>query len=133
RSGYIFSGWYNDATFWSFGTATVTSNLTLTAQWEKDEDDDDDDDDDDDGETGVGDNALSGIALYPNPAGSYVILSGLEGGEVVDVINLSGTLLLSRKATGNKETIDLTSLPQGAYIVRVTKGSAARQLKLVVK
>ncbi|MDR0712380.1 MAG: Ig-like domain-containing protein [Prevotellaceae bacterium] len=132
RAGYLFVGWYNGDNAWIF-TNTVTSDLTLTAHWEKDEDDDGDGDGDGDGQTGVDDNVLSGIALYPNPAGSYVTLSGLKGGEAVDVINLSGTLLLSLKASGDKALIDLTSLSQGAYIVRVTNGSATKNLKLVVK
>lgn len=125
RAGYIFDGWYNGSTAWNFGAATVTSGMTLTAHWEKDEEEEP--------VTGVEGNLLSAVALYPNPAGSYVTLSGLEGGETVDVINLSGTLLLSLKASGDKERIDLTSLSQGAYIVRVAKGSATKHLKLVVK
>jgi uncharacterized protein YjdB len=124
RTGHNFIGWYNGTTPWNFGTATVIANVTLTARWETSGEE---------GPTGVDDNALSGIALYPNPASGSATLSGLEGGEVVDVINLNGTLLLSRKAAGDKETIDLTSLPQGAYIVRVAKAGAAKRIKLVVK
>jgi uncharacterized repeat protein (TIGR02543 family) len=126
RNGYIFDGWYNGNTLWNFGTAIVTADLTLTARWEEDEEGGGE-------QTGVDDNVLSGVALYPNPAGDYVTLSGLEGGEVVEVINLSGALLLSLKASGDKERIDLTGFSQGAYIVRVAKGSAAKRLKLVVK
>jgi uncharacterized repeat protein (TIGR02543 family) len=126
RSGYLFDGWYNGNTYWDFGSATVTADLTLTARWEEDEE----------GTTppptGVDGSVLSGVSLYPNPAGSYVTLSGLEGGETIDFISVSGTLLLSRKAADDKETIDIASLPQGSYVVRVTKGRAAAQLKLVV-
>ncbi|MDR1341674.1 MAG: InlB B-repeat-containing protein [Prevotellaceae bacterium] len=126
RSGYLFDGWYNGSTYWDFGSATVTADLTLTAHWEEDEE----------GTTppptGVDGSVLSGVSLYPNPAGSYVTLSGLEGGEAIDFIGVSGTLLLSRRAAGSKETIDIASLPQGSYVVRVTKGRAAAQLKLVV-
>jgi uncharacterized repeat protein (TIGR02543 family) len=126
RTGYILVGWYNGSTLWNFTTGTVTADLTLTAHWEADTDSEEP-------ITGVDDNALSGIALYPNPASGSATLSGLEGGEVIEVINLNGTLLLSRQAVGDKERINLTSLPQGAYILRVTKGAATKRLKLVVK
>jgi uncharacterized repeat protein (TIGR02543 family) len=36
RSGWVFDGWYTKpvgGTKWNFGTATVTSSLTLAAQW----------------------------------------------------------------------------------------------------
>jgi uncharacterized repeat protein (TIGR02543 family) len=133
RSGYLFNGWFNGSTLWNFASAVVTANITLTAQWEEDGSGSGGDDPDDPNDpTGVDGSVLSGITLYPNPAGSVVTLSGLEGGETIDFINLNGALLLSRKAAGDKEVIDVASLPQGSYIVRVTKGSAAKQLKLVV-
>jgi uncharacterized repeat protein (TIGR02543 family) len=123
RSGYLFDGWYNGSTAWNFATSTVTSDLTLTAHWVEDEEEEN--------PTGVEGSALLSLTLYPNPASGSVTLSGLEGGETVDFISLSGTLLLSRKATSNRLTIDVTPIPQGTYIVRVAKGGASRQLKLV--
>ena len=33
KAGYIFAGWYNGDTAWTFDTDTVTADITLTARW----------------------------------------------------------------------------------------------------
>ena len=33
KAGYTFAGWYNGDTAWTFGTDTVTADITLTAKW----------------------------------------------------------------------------------------------------
>jgi uncharacterized repeat protein (TIGR02543 family) len=126
RECYEFGGWYYlKGTVWSY-TTTITDSVTIVAQWTEIEGCNEGG-----SNTSVASGVLSGVALYPNPASDVVTLTGLTGGETIEVIGVSGTLLLSRKATGDKEAIDVASLPSGAYLVRVAKGSATKQLKLV--
>ncbi|MDR0712381.1 MAG: T9SS type A sorting domain-containing protein [Prevotellaceae bacterium] len=118
REGYVLAGWTSGGVLWDFATP-ITEGITLVAKWEA-------------VKTGIADSdAPPQLDLYPNPASAAVTLTGLTGNETVDLISISGSLLLSRKATSNKETIDVSSLPAGAYLVRVTNGSTAKQLKLI--
>jgi rhamnogalacturonan endolyase len=118
REGYILAGWTKNGALWDF-SAPITESMTLVAKWEAIE-------------TGVsGNGTLPQPDLYPNPASGVVTLTGLTGGETVEIISISGSLLLSRKAAGSTEPIDVAGLPPGAYLVRVTKGAATKHLKLV--
>jgi rhamnogalacturonan endolyase len=120
REGHVLTGWTSDGALWNFDTP-VTEDIVLMAKWEAAKP----------GATGVTGSEQPQLELYPNPASNVVTLTGLTGSETIEFIGVSGTLLLSRKATGDKEAIDVASLPSGAYLVRVAKGSATKQLKLV--
>jgi uncharacterized repeat protein (TIGR02543 family) len=127
RKCYEFVGWVReDGTQWSF-TNFITDSITLVAEWEPI------DGCTPGGETSVSANALSAVLVYPNPASEYVIVSGLEGGEAINLIDTKGALLLSHKATGSEETIEVATLPSGIYYVQITKGKAQKTLKLTVR
>ncbi|MDR0844623.1 MAG: leucine-rich repeat domain-containing protein, partial [Tannerella sp.] len=78
----------------------------------------------------VGNNPLR---LYPSPARESVTVSGLQGGEVISLFDLSGRQQLSLKATDESETIAINHLPTGIYIVRIANANEVHTLKLVVK
>lgn len=80
------------------------------------------------------------LSIAPNPASgsTRLTLSGLQGSEVdIAVIDLSGRILIERKAkSGASElslTIALDGLPAGSYFVRIDDGKAKSVRKLVVK
>lgn len=56
------------------------------------------------------------IRLMPNPASEHVLVSGDY--TRLEVWNLQGGLVLGRESSGN-ETIDVSALPSGMYIVKV--------------
>lgn len=64
--------------------------------------------------------------LYPNPAASYVYVSGLDI-EGIDICNLSAkTLIMS-----NEQKVNISSLPKGAYlaVVYTKKGTVVKKFQ----
>ena len=71
------------------------------------------------------------LLLYPNPAGSYVNVSGLPaGGGTVQIFDVAGRLVLSVVSNGEEtRTIDISGLAPGLHYVR----SGSQTAKLMVK
>ena len=59
--------------------------------------------------------------IYPNPTSEFVYLSGINGDSKTRVYDITGKLLLS---TGDKK-IDLSSYPNGLYIVNIRSNNTA--------
>jgi hypothetical protein len=73
------------------------------------------------------------LQLYPNPVTSgEVTVTGLTGGETITVVDLTGSKVLVRQASGEEEKLLVGLLPHGVYIVNVSKGSSNKALKLFV-
>ncbi|NBA88038.1 T9SS type A sorting domain-containing protein, partial [Emticicia sp. CRIBPO] len=70
------------------------------------------------------------IRVYPNPTQDYVSITGLEEGNYITLINLSGQTVLSKKATGTKEQMSLKSLPVGSYILSVIGNKVGLNTKI---
>jgi uncharacterized protein YjdB len=128
RECHDFDGWYRpDGSPWSF-TTIITDSVTIVAHWleiagcnETEQP----------GQTSVASGVLSGVALYPNPVSNAVTVTGLTGSETIELFSVSGALVLSRKVSSDKAVIDAAGLSSGAYLVRITRGSASKQLKLI--
>ncbi len=70
------------------------------------------------------------LALYPNPASNYVIVKGVAQGETVSIYSLEGELLLSAEVTVEGELrMDVSSLEDGLYVVRTSKGTGKLEIK----
>ena len=59
-----------------------------------------------------------GVALYPNPTDGVLILKGAQGMKV-EVIDMSGKVVYTTKATTNDVHINLTAYQSGTYILKV--------------
>ena len=66
------------------------------------------------------------ISLYPNPTNSKITFS--QAIEKVEVIDLTGKTLLT---FSNKKTIDIESLPSGAYYLRLTNEEKTSLQKVI--
>ena len=68
--------------------------------------------------------------IYPNPA-SNVLSVSLPHNEAVDVqlFNMTGQLLMTKSISGTS-TLDISSLPQGVYVVKVGAMQACRVVVL---
>ncbi len=76
------------------------------------------------------------ISLYPNPASSTVTLTGIEGDATVTVVDMNGREVYTQaiKQSSNQTiTIDVSSMSQGAYFVRITGERVNAIRKLIVK
>lgn len=71
------------------------------------------------------------VAVYPNPATEYIIISGLEGASKVEVYTISGQLVLENEFNNDiRINLDLKS---GMYLVKVSNGVQSTTKKIIVK
>ena len=56
------------------------------------------------------------FSIYPNPATSFITIT-LPNAAVVDIHDMSGRCLLSQPASAGSTRLDISSLPQGMYII----------------
>ena len=67
------------------------------------------------------------ISVYPNPAEDHVTIHVPEGWQdaaVVSVVNAYGKSFISQTVTEKEYTLQLSSLPQGQYLIQVTHGQS---------
>ena len=74
---------------------------------------------------------LASAEIYPNPASNVITVSNAEGASV-EVFNLLGQVMTIKRSIDINEVIDLTTLSNGTYLVKITKGSQTATQKLVV-
>lgn len=81
--------------------------------------------------TSVNENsAFEGVKVYPNPADAVVNLSNLPAGSTVQVIDLTGKVMAT---VTNGSTLNVGTLANGAYMVKVVNQNESKTYKLVVK
>lgn len=71
------------------------------------------------------------VAVYPNPASDYLMVSGLNGSSKVEIYTITGQLVQNQEFE-NDVRISL-DLPSGIYLVKVTNGSETTTKKIIVK
>lgn len=78
-------------------------------------------------------NALSTVALYPNPTTGILNVISTEVNSSVEVYNVIGTNVFSKSqlVKGNN-AIDLTNLAAGSYIVKVKSGNEMTTKRIVI-
>ena len=59
------------------------------------------------------------FSFYPNPVHDVLTVSGINAGDIVQLISMQGILIYQHTATGNKETIDMSRLNPGVYLIKV--------------
>ena len=86
-------------------------------------------------ETGITTVDPSALTLSPNPASGMVTLrmAGFEEPYAVEVIDMKGRTVRATTAEGGTCTIDVSSMAQGTYFVRVTGDQFTAVKKLIVK
>jgi PKD repeat protein len=73
--------------------------------------------------TGVGINEMPGfeqVRIYPNPATQSITIEHISSDMGIAVYNTTGQCVLQTVASGNKALIDVSSISNGVYIVRLT-------------
>jgi len=70
--------------------------------------------------------------LYPNPAGRYVAIHAPAGKTYsLELFDMRGVLLLNRHLLTDEYVLDISSLSQGVYIVRIVSRNETHWLRLV--
>jgi hypothetical protein len=80
---------------------------------------------------GVNNTELSRLSIYPNPSFSYILLNN-ETSITMEVYNAAGQLLILRLVNAG-EKIDISSLGNGIYTLRIIGNNNASVLKLIKK
>jgi hypothetical protein len=110
-NGFSFKRWSDDTTD-NPKEVLVDHDIELTAFFEP---------------TGVDENGLPLVDLYPNPANDKIHIEGLEGENRVQIYNAYGMLVKTVSINGDDE-IDISELTSGYYILRID-GHAMRFVK----
>ena len=118
NAGFFFVRW-NDNVTDSVRTVTVTADITYTAYFEA--------------HGGIDDVYGSRIALFPNPASTTVTLTGIEGQATVTVVDIDGRVSGEWRTANGELTIDVSSLAQGTYFVRIVGEQTNAVRKLIVR
>ncbi len=117
KTGYTFTGWDIDFT-------NVTEDLIVIAQYEENT------------ATGVENNYLSNINIYPNPVSDKLIIEISENVSItkIEICNIIGKVVFSEaiKNESNLE-IDFSDYPQGFHLIRVTNTKGGVYTKKLLK
>jgi hypothetical protein len=86
-----------------------------------------------DSATGSGFITSEPLIIAPNPAKNYFCITGLKGGETINIIDTSGRLIITYKATGDKDIFPVNNYLKGIYFVQITdENSENKTLKLII-
>lgn len=61
----------------------------------------------------------SKVVVFPNPAQEYVTVSGVSVGKQIILYDFSGNVILKKRATNDSETLIVSGLKAGKYIIGV--------------
>jgi hypothetical protein len=70
------------------------------------------------------------LSVYPNPTSRELYVLGLEDAATIDLYNANGKVQLSQPVLGSS-SVDLTNLPAGVYLYRITTATDVQQGKVV--
>ena len=73
------------------------------------------------------------LAVYPNPATNRITISGLEGVEIISVINIAGVPVINLSAASETETVSINHLPEGVYFIKVVKDGETETVKIRIR
>jgi len=72
-------------------------------------------------------NSANNISVYPNPASSFIFLSGLTGKEnFISIYDLTGEIILRSEINFHNSEINIVQLAKGSYIYEITSEKAVR-------
>lgn len=76
---------------------------------------------------------LGNCSVYPNPTTGLVTVSGLEEGSEVKMIDGTGRFVLEKKDVFSNETIDVSGLPRGTYllVIKGKKGCLVKRIMVI--
>tara|TARA_B110000908_G_scaffold135572_1_gene160435 strand:- start:584 stop:1045 length:462 start_codon:yes stop_codon:yes gene_type:complete len=80
---------------------------------------------------GVSDKALLNISMYPNPASSSLNISATSMIKNAIIYNILGKQVMNISINKNSESINVSNLSSGMYIIKYTIGNAVGTAKFI--
>lgn len=71
------------------------------------------------------------ISIYPNPANNVVVIENAENANVT-IINMVGQVVASQNVNSNRESVNISNLSEGTYVIRIENGAEVSTQKLNV-
>jgi hypothetical protein len=82
--------------------------------------------------TGVETKENTSLVIYPNPVDDVLYIRYENSApETAEIFDAKGRLLLKLKITDNPEAVNVSSLPAGAYILRLTERNNIKNIKFI--
>lgn len=82
---------------------------------------------------GLENNVLSNVSVYPNPTDGKLIVSNVSAETSFKVIAASGQVVLNGKVSNAANTIDLSAVNNGIYMLQLTQEQAIQTIRIVKK
>jgi len=76
---------------------------------------------------------IEGFTYYPNPVNDKLSLQAKENIDNVEIMNLLGQTVYRISPKNTSTTIDMSSIKEGAYFVRIQVGNATKTIKVLKK
>ena len=78
---------------------------------------------------------IAGYAAYPNPVtgNNLTITTNSIDTKRVDIFNVLGRRVFSQSFTGTSETLEISNVSSGIYILKVTEGNKVATQKLIIE
>ena len=73
------------------------------------------------------------ISLYPNPTSDHLNISSEETHYSLQVIDLTGKVVINKNNLSQNAIIDLTGLVNGIYMVRLNNGTSHLSRKIILR
>lgn len=75
------------------------------------------------------------VFVYPNPTSDRidVVLDGSNKEAIIEIIDICGRTVVYTKSNAEKTTIDVSKLPEGSYLIKVTSSSLITLEKLIIE
>lgn len=76
--------------------------------------------------------AANNIVVFPNPASGAITIDNVDAANI-QILNITGQVVLNVNDVQNRTTVDMSSFAQGTYLVRVTNqfGTTVKKVNLV--
>jgi PKD repeat protein len=83
--------------------------------------------------TGLEENTVSGLKLYPNPARDYLNIRADAVINTVQVLNFAGQLILNESVNSSSYRINVSNLRAGVYMIRIETEEGTTTQRIVVQ
>ncbi|MBP6658465.1 MAG: T9SS type A sorting domain-containing protein, partial [Bacteroidia bacterium] len=87
-------------------------------------------------QTGITNNDLSTVFnVYPNPASSLIsfLMSNADNNGIVNLVDITGRIVLTQKVYSGVNTMDVSSVANGSYILLVKNGEKNELGRVIVR
>ena len=83
------------------------------------------------GTASVSDSELLNVSMYPNPATNFLNIAAKEAIQNATIYNVLGKKVMSLNINKSSESIDISNLSTGMYLIKYTVGNAVGTAKFI--